>query len=352
MEYSTIFLSGSTFLRNYLSGKSSSFLANLEPILQTGFVVAFFKYRIVDYGFNTIFNPETYRWHVDVMHMGWVPIAHHGVTLFVFYGLNLYWAALIVNRLYKKIVHHRSLAYYHIDSIFLCERLAKYTIGISVLVNGYTYWSILRQDCYYDLIPRLGLLIDCAGLTVLTLTSYRYHASLHDQLMSEGEESYCKIGRGVIWYLTDDACAISFQVFCSYLAITWHIQSWRFAVSALLMCLICSCISKYNSACLNRLFVSGELMRPFHMVSINSAWLFGFAITLANKLVDYSYADVMAFSAAQLACGYCCYAVIRLRPLNNLSHVGLHMIFVAHHYLIAQQVIRNTLEQQDQCYAW
>lgn len=370
MEYSTVFLSGSTLLREYTDNPyMRRILEKVDPILNIGFVVAFFKYRILDYGANVIFNPSAYRWHITTMNYGPLPIAHYDITLFVFYGLNLYWAVLIVKGLYKKFVQKGVGAISRLDSYFVCERLEKYSAGIALFSAGYVYWRDLRffsfkspappfgraemnqtsaADCAfsmqngakdYSVMFTAAPWIDCAGLAVLTLTSYRYHSYLYDRLNREGEENYDKLTADILWVFNDDICAITLHSFCSFLALTWHIQSLRFAVSAFAMCVICAVISKCNSALFRRLVEKGGDRHSFHSVLINSSCIFGFAIAFYNMTIDSAYEDIMTFSATHMTFFYLHAATVYLRPLNKLNHFVFHLVLAGHHYFIAREVV-------------
>jgi glucose uptake protein GlcU len=65
------------------------------------FIATFFYYRVYSYGCHLILNRDANRVLMK-MSVGWVEGAHIYLSLYMLYGLNLYWARIILRGAYSK----------------------------------------------------------------------------------------------------------------------------------------------------------------------------------------------------------------------------------------------------------
>jgi hypothetical protein len=97
-EYSTVFLSGIPLILNHLPNG----LKPLEPVIKysgfAAFTYTFYRYRLIEYSWYLIFNPDFYQIQVH-----WFGKTIIMICSFGFYILNLYWACLIQHKIYKII---------------------------------------------------------------------------------------------------------------------------------------------------------------------------------------------------------------------------------------------------------
>lgn len=345
MEYSTVFLSLPVVLKEFLPMVTNpSFHRNLhktDVYFNTGFIVLFFKYRIVEFARKNIFPETAYNWIIDEYNGEIIPIARYFVILSGFYLLNLYWGALIIKRLYRTFLRS-------IDTISVCENITRYTVLLaiasttcgyslySLLSNAQMFWKVGSGKHLTDMQP---VAIHLSGLSILSLTSYKFHAYLYNSVKSnpDGTNEYPKLCNAGIWLLTDDSCAISLHTFCAFLSSTWYIQSWRFIANAAIMGSICAIISKINGRLVQRL--EGRHLTSAHIASINSASVVGVALVLCNSVLDNSFERTANVAMIHFVFCYSYWLVVFIQPLNRLTHVALHLLLATHHYFIALQVV-------------
>lgn len=189
-EISSIFL----VFREFIPEKYKT-LSRINNIL---FIILFFYTRIYQYSNKIIYN-ETLHHDIDKYYSpfdaGLIKIG-----IYLLYFMNLYWFAIIIKTIVKKINQYGLLL-----SFQQSERIIQYLYFTSVVacLNIYNPFS---NHIY---------LLDIFGVTMLSVTSYEYHNRVTKYKIDKNV-----LDDDLIWYYIDDVLLINIRCFLCVLTNT------------------------------------------------------------------------------------------------------------------------------------
>jgi hypothetical protein len=190
-EISSLFL----VFREFIPKKYKR-LSNINNIL---FIVLFFYTRIYQYSNKIIYN-ETLHDDIDKYYSpfdaGLIKIG-----VYLLYFMNLYWFTIIIKTIVKKINETGFLL-----SFQQSERIIQYLYFTS---------SVACLNIYKPFINPIYFL-DTFGVTMLSVTSYKYHNLLSKQTSEEKNV----LDDDLIWYYIDDVLLINIRCFLCVLTNT------------------------------------------------------------------------------------------------------------------------------------
>jgi hypothetical protein len=313
---------------------------SIKLFFNLAFIVTFAKIRINDVAYYLTANPYSYSWHVEMFGNNILPYLHYNLSIWGFYALNMYWFAMIINKIYSTLMAK-------FNSYLLCESLSRYTVIASPLAVVYSYY----QNGQLFTIPAI---IDAHGLALLSYTSYRFHSFLHNEILTTGEafDSLSKGSRHII----EDAAALSFQALSTFVASTWYYYDQQPAFIA--KCVVFMGIVSGASVYLTNRFVQSMIMRGEQLVFnqpnpnrmklyifINAPCVIGVVVNIFLCRHFMNYDISMSWISTQLFCLYMTGLVVALCIFDKMNHPVIHVAFVIHHYFIAQQIAKSGLQQ-------
>jgi len=170
-ELSTFFLAMRHILKyvNHTPGLKTKLTLCLEPFNEIAFVASFIYIRIWLYWKNALLEPELYRlsnFNITIQQpfaIAWI----YG-TVFIFFTLNLYWFALILKTLFKKLIPRPHSIIHAIQS----ELILEYTFYLNIFIafqNYQKYIQMIEPQQFWN-----GL-VDMIGIFYLSKKSHECH---------------------------------------------------------------------------------------------------------------------------------------------------------------------------------
>ena len=159
--------------------KTASIIRTIKGVL---FIATFFKFRIVDMYQLLIANPVMYT-DINRITLYNYPTAYFLYTsIFCLFALNVYWACLIVKKVYADFAD----AGYIVDSARSCEFLTQYSYAACAFLAAYAYQYSLISKHLYSWQRICLLFMDVAGIIFAALASYRFHKICYEGILVEG----------------------------------------------------------------------------------------------------------------------------------------------------------------------
>ena len=149
--------------------KESSYLYYANNAM---FYLTFAKYRVHGIYYGLIHHTSGMYAFVDKYTPNSIPGFGIIMSVYILYGLNLYWFAYINRKAYNMLVKHK-----WINSEKICQYMCSYTYCVSIPVSIFVYKANYTVPYVYEIL----------AISALALTSYYYHYGQY-QVLETGKE--------------------------------------------------------------------------------------------------------------------------------------------------------------------
>lgn len=303
-ELSTLFLIFKSLADQF---KIKNKLTTINELL---FLTTFVYTRIYLYSKYLILDNKLY----DIIQEKLPPLYNNiiCVCIYTLYILNLYWFSLIIKKLVKSLPKLSSL---------YCEKALKYTYLLSL------FGSLFLYRPYQNII----FAIDIIGQGILCVSSYEYHHSIELELAKGIPEDKIDIlSNHIIWKYLNDIICINIRCFCCVLVHTnlfsGHITAMNLFYVYISFILHSSSIYNYvkfiteikNEGDTFYLTEQGTYKNNIINFLSGSAILMDTIICLTNSNF-YARTNLLIITILIFIYSY-------VRPLYNMTHLGLHII--------------------------
>jgi hypothetical protein len=317
VEYSTIFYTFGYFVDNFAPKTCiTSTVSNVSNIM---FISLFFKYRIFDYFHNIIINPAGYSWYTQY-DISYIPLIGKYASMGGMFCLNLYWFSIILKKIYKAVCSR-------INRFEYSEYILQYTMFANLYI-AYSVYSPHINTIFHH------YYLDIAGITLISATSYYYHRSNYESLLSEGDQFDCVAMKRLDPFI-NDMMSIHARVFLSILTnmiASSRITIWIFA--SFLYNTLAAFNIKYmlSSMCLHKnRFVYGEI---HHLHNRRLSIIGGVPIVIDTLYLIYNSNDLY-YAACNLTILYLIILVTFIKPFYKMNHTLVHLLLMVQTYYIS-----------------
>jgi hypothetical protein len=303
-ELSTLFLIFKSLANQF---KIKNKLTAINDLL---FLTTFVYTRIYLYSRYLILNKQMYNLFQENLS----PLYNNIIcaSVYTLYILNLYWFSLIIKKLVKSLPKLSSL---------YCEKALKYTYLLSLFGSLYLYRP------YQNIL----FAIDIIGQGILCISSYEYHYSVELEL-AKGipEDKIDVLSNHIIWKYLNDIICIHIRCFCCVLVHTnlfsGHITAMNLAYAYLSF--ILHSLSIYNYVkFITELKNKGETFYLTEQGTYKNDvinFLSGSAIVM-DTLICMTNTN-FSVRTNLLIITFIIYIYSYVRPLYNMTHLGLHIL--------------------------
>ena len=331
VELSSSFL----VLKSWLKGWPK-WIVQLNNIL---FLITFFYTRVYLYSVYILFDRNLENilssYTNTILCKGW----YYG-SLYVFYGLNMYWAMIIFKVFFKAIKN------LDIFSAINCERALEYSYFSSLIYSIYKYSTIESVSVYspesssYD----IGsiFLFDIFGQTLLVASSSYYHGELRKRLIQKAPSTSVDVleDNKILWVYLEDIICINIRTFlCAFTNLNLFYNDETIKMRCFLIGF--SLVNHLVTVFYYIKFIVGLKMQnetfgldeqiTYKTYIINL--LIGLPILVDNLLVIYNTDDCIirnSLSSILMMLGILSY----VRPAYQANHLMLHItLFLQTYYL-------------------
>jgi hypothetical protein len=231
------------------------------------------------------------------------------ICLYTLYILNLYWFFIIIKKLVKPLPKLSSL---------YCEKLLKYTYLLSLFGSLYLYRPY--QNILFT--------IDIVGQGILCISSYKYHKSLELELAKGIQEDKIDVlSDHIIWKYLDDIIGIHIRCFgCILVHTSGHITSMNLFYTYISFLVHSASIYHYvkfiiklkNEGETFYLTEQGTYKNKVINFLSGSSILIDTLIFMTNTNF-YVRTNILVITCLIFILSY-------VRPLYNMTHLGLHFL--------------------------
>ena len=329
VEYSTIFYTFGYLVDNYAPKTCiTSTMSNLSNIM---FILLFFKYRIFDYFHNIIINPASHSWY-NQYDISYIPLIGKYASMGGLFCLNLYWFSIILKKIYKT-------ACSRINRFEYSEYILQYTMFANLYI-AYSVYSPHINTIFHH------YYLDIAGIALISVTSYYYHKTNYESLLSEGDQFDCVDIKRLKPFI-NDMMSIHVRVFLSIFTnmiasskITiWIVVSFIYnTFAALNIKYMLSSMSMYQNK-----FVYGEI---HHLHNRLLSIIGGVPIVLDTLYLMYnsnsfdtrsvSLENDLYYGACNLTILYFIILVTFIKPFYKMNHTLVHLLLMVQTYYISK----------------
>jgi hypothetical protein len=300
-ELSTLFLIFKSLADQF---KIKNKLTTINDLL---FLTTFVYTRIYLYSKYLILDNKLY----DVIQENLSPLQNNIICVCVYtlYILNLYWFSIIIKKIVKLLPKLSS---------YYCEKILKYTYLLSLFGSLYLYTP------YQNIL----FAIDIIGQGILCISSYEYHHSLELEL-SKGipEDKIDVLSNHIIWKYLDDIICIHIRCFgCVLVHTSGNITSMNLFYTYISFLVHSASIYHYvkfitklkNEGDTFYLTEQGTYKNNMTNFLSGSAILMDTLICLTNSNF-YARTNLLIITFLIFIYSY-------IRPLYNMTHLGLHIL--------------------------
>ena len=231
------------------------------------------------------------------------------VCIYTLYILNLYWLSIIIKKIVKPLIKLSSL---------YCEKALKYTYLLSLFGSLYLYRP------YQNIL----FAIDIIGQGILCISSYEYHYSLEKELAKGvSEDKIDVLSNHIIWKYLDDIICIHIRCFgCVLVHTSGYISAMNLFYTYLSFILHTTSIYhhvKFITTLKNEketFYLTEQGTYKNNMINFlsGSAILMDTIICLTNSNF-YARTNLLIITFLIFIYSY-------VRPLYNITHLGLHIL--------------------------
>ena len=256
----------------------------------------------------------------------------HTFSIYGLYLLNIYWGGIIIKKWFKPFKHIK-----YFQQIY-CESILQYTMFPPVLYSIYMYYT-----------NTVGLgWLDIVGQALLSITSYRYHRELKNELEIIYPNTNVDVLKNerIMWYYLDDVSVINLRSFLN-LVIHFHNMGRKTSVFHWEMISVSGSIhllSLYlyirNIVCIK---VGGDGFnleetngKKANMIYVLSGLPIFLDIAMGCFYLEYIHAHHILFSF------YLCMIILYLRPVYQSSHLLFHFVIWYQTYYVVKANIYNS----------
>lgn len=234
------------------------------------------------------------------------------VNLYTLYILNLYWFSLMIKKIVKLLPKLSS---------YYCEKILKYTYLLSLFGSLYLYRPY--QNILFT--------IDLVGQGILCISSYKYHKSLELELAKGIQEDKIDVlSDHIIWKYLDDIIGIHIRCFGCILVHTnlfsGHITSMNLFYTYISFLVHSASIYHYVKF-ITKLKNEGETFYLTEQGTYKNKvinFLSGSSI-LIDTLICLTNSNFYARTNL-LIITFLIFIYSYVRPLYNMTHLGLHVL--------------------------
>ena len=314
VELSTLFLIFNSLFKQF---QITNMLTNINDIL---FLITFIYTRIYLYPKYLILDNNFY----DILStLSLVDNYIITISIYTLYILNLYWFSIMLKKIIKPINKLSSLN---------CEKILKYTYGLSVV------GSLILYRPYQNIL----FSIDIVGQGLLCITSYEYHYSLEQELVKIPENKVDILNNHIIWKYLNDIICIHIRCFCCILVHTNLFdqinninQLYRYISFILHFISVYHHIKFITKLKNNRETFYLTEHGTYKNNVIN--YLSGLPILL-DTLICLTNSNFYARTNL-LIITFLIYILSYIRPLYNMTHLGLHILLFFQTLILCQSNI-------------
>jgi len=296
------------------------------------FILTFIKYRVYDLFIKIIVNKDVYICMNQFTNGMLIRNIHFYGSIYMLYGLNLYWFAIILKKIYKGL-------FSKYESYELTELILQYSYDLCMPISIYVYFFQTTREqitefalyYYYDVVF-ISLLALCSGL---------YHASSYYSILLNGPTFNC--AGEVLWPYILDHLSIRFRtfsvVYCNLMirSTLGHntkevllISSISNIISAVITIIYLTYLH-VNSKKYSYDLSDKESMRHHYILTL----LNGFPIFIATFLMTIGLNNILLTTYIWLVL-YCILLISFVKPFYKLNHVILHIALIFQTWILCK----------------
>lgn len=299
-EISSIFY----VLKFWLPNKS--FIYNLNTIL---FYLSFFKFRIYDFYYKIIQNNfcfyTIFQKYSNSDYSSYVLL----LSCYILYILNIYWF-LIMNKILYKIFAK------NINTDKICHLLCSYMHWVNIPLSFYIYSYKPNEKYLFDII----------GITILTISSYKYHYDIYTRLHDKQIEEYNIPTKDNIKFFINDIICINIRSFL-VVATNYYYSENVYPVLIISSLFHITSIYQCTINILNLLIDYDKTKEIF--LNYNNIFM-GISIACDTLLIFMNSQTKIAipFLLINITIGL----LFIVEPFYKLTHAGFHILLIAQNY--------------------
>jgi hypothetical protein len=345
MKLHHIFVLSFLFYNNYYSVSSNDRIILLFPLIKTEissvflifkkwipentivhhinstlFFVTFFKFRIIDFYNQILYNNIHYNYIVDKYSKKNIFMSMF--LLFSLYGLyilNIYWF-LIIN----KIIFKKLFSQFNSDLIsqYFCSYLLFLNIPLSIYIYSY------KQNVKF--------IFDILGITLLSICSYKYHYNIYHNLKIKKIEEYIteKPSNSIInfyktniVYFYNDLLSINIRSFLNVISNYYNngLVIYTTGFSALIHLSLV-----YLSTTQIMKFLGTEKVDnfPFYVFRTNNI------IPILLDVIFVFYNSSLEIAIPFLLTNILIVLILVIKPFYKLTHIIFHILLILQNYYL------------------
>lgn len=305
-EISSIFY----VLKFWLSEKTNLYVVN--AIL---FCVSFVKFRIFDFYYEILYNNNSF----DIIFQKYSPSNYYTsavllLSCYVLYILNLYWFFMI-----NKIIYEKVIKMFDINTDTLCQLLCSYLHWINIPLSYYIY--------AYN--PNKKYIFDMIGITILSISSCRYHYDIYRRLdKKEIKDHYIPNKDNIILFFNDNL-AIHLRSFLVTITNYYNSQDILFVlcISGInhISCIYCSILNMFNI--ITDYDKNKDTFRLYHNIFTIIACACDIFFICINSPIEIS----IPLLFVNIIIGI----LFVIEPFYKLTHAGFHVLLILQNYYIS-----------------
>jgi hypothetical protein len=318
IETSTIFYTLIFFLEN--AKHKSNVKTFLISICRSAFLYTFVKYRLVDFYYQIVINPDCYQWYPQ-FEFSYIPLVCKHASITGMFALNLYWFIIILKKTYKALCNP-------INRFEYGEYILQYTAFGNSYIAYRVYSPYMGSRFHY-------YWFDIIGLSLVSITSYYYHRSNYESLISNGDRFDC-VDRSRLKPFIRDMMSIHVRVFLTLftnMLAANRVTYWIY-LSFIFNLLGAFNIKRVLTAMSDRKdkFVYSEIHHPHNkQLSV----LGGVPIMIDALYLIYN-SNGLYLKCCNLTILYLIVLVTAMKPFYKLNHTLVHILLLIQTYYICK----------------
>jgi hypothetical protein len=285
-------------------------LYNVNTIL---FYLSFLKLRIYDFYYEIIYNNVSF----DIIFKKYSYSNYYlsSILLISCYGLyilNLYWFLIMNKILYKTITKIIN----NINTDILCHNLCSYLHWINIPLSFYIYSNN----------PNEKNMIDMAGISILSMSSFMYHNDIYKRLYYKKIEEYIIPNKDNIILFINDSIAINIR---SFLVVFTNYYNSKYLLFVLFISFLLHILSIYHSNInILKLFINYDKNKDtfFNIHNLNIALPIGCDVFLI--FINSPIEIAIPFLLVNIIIIF----LFLIEPFYKLTHVFFHILLIVQNY--------------------
>jgi len=282
-----------------------SFFYNINLLL---FYTSFFKFRILDYYYEIIYNDFLKILFAKYSPNNYLLISIMLTSTYGLYILNLYWFFIMNKMLYKKITK-----IVNINTDVMCHFLCSYIHWVNVPLSYYIYMYNPNEKYIFDMI----------GITCLSISSFKYHYDIYERLYDKQIENYELPNKDNIILFINDSLSIQLR---SFLVIVTSYYYSQHLLLALFISGMSHVVSIYHSIInILQLFIdydnNKDTFLSFHNIILTIPIAGDVFLIILNSPIEIAIPLLLVNIAIAL--------LFVTEPFYKLTHFAFHLGLIA-----------------------